>query len=46
MVEVCDAEWCIRIDTDVRFAVANVEDNDVRQLGERLSQLNEIMGMA
>ncbi|KAK1920916.1 pyridoxal phosphate-dependent transferase [Papiliotrema laurentii] len=36
----------LREDRWLRFAVANVEDNDVRQLGERLSQLNEIMGMA
>ena len=28
-----------------RFAVANVLDDDVKQLGGRLRQLNEIMGM-
>lgn len=30
---------------DGRFAVANVLDEDVKQLGDRLRQLNEIMGM-
>lgn len=30
----------------VRFAVANVEDEVVLQLGPRLKQMNELMGMA
>lgn len=29
-----------------RFAVANVDDDDIRQVGDRLKQMNELMGMS
>ena len=30
---------------DVRFAIANVDDEAIRQLGPRLRRMNELMGM-
>jgi hypothetical protein len=29
-----------------RFAVANVDDDNIRQVGDRLKQMNELMGMS
>ena len=39
-------EYTPQTKTDDRFAVANVAEGKIVQLGDRLRQLNEIMGMA